>query len=104
MSFNFINGNLCCGGTLWHHFQGKNTKLLIQIWGKEKWDLTKSTNSYCSFIAQVLVFPFLQSYNFSLCYLLWWLLTMREKHRLRVVENRVLRRIFRPKRDEVTGE
>jgi hypothetical protein len=27
-----------------------------------------------------------------------------EKHRLRVFENRVLRRIFWPKRDEVTGE
>jgi hypothetical protein len=26
-----------------------------------------------------------------------------EEHRLRVFENRVLRRIFRPKRDEVTG-
>jgi hypothetical protein len=32
-----------------------------------------------------------------------WSLTLREKHRLRVFENRVLRRIFRPKRDEVTG-
>jgi hypothetical protein len=31
-------------------------------------------------------------------------LTLREKHRLRVFENRVLRRIFAPKRDEVTGE
>jgi hypothetical protein len=29
--------------------------------------------------------------------------TLREKHRLRVFENRVLRRIFRPSRDEVTG-
>jgi hypothetical protein len=29
---------------------------------------------------------------------------MREKHTLRVFEKRVLRRIFRPKRDEVTGE
>jgi hypothetical protein len=29
---------------------------------------------------------------------------LREEHRLRVFENRVLRRIFRPKRDEVTGE
>jgi hypothetical protein len=29
---------------------------------------------------------------------------MGEKHRLRVFENRVLRRIFGPKRDEVTGE
>ena len=31
-------------------------------------------------------------------------LTMREERRLRVFENRVLRRIFGPKRDEVTGE
>jgi hypothetical protein len=31
-------------------------------------------------------------------------LTVREEHRLRVFENRVLRRIFGPKRDEVTGE
>jgi hypothetical protein len=30
-------------------------------------------------------------------------LTLREKHRLRVFENKVLRRIFGPKRDEVTG-
>jgi hypothetical protein len=33
-----------------------------------------------------------------------WSLTLREEHRLRVFENRVLRRIFEPKRDEVTGE
>jgi hypothetical protein len=33
-----------------------------------------------------------------------WSLTLRKKHRLRVFENRVLRRIFGPKRDEVTGE
>jgi hypothetical protein len=33
-----------------------------------------------------------------------WSLTLREKHRLRVFENRVLRRIFGPKRDELTGE
>jgi hypothetical protein len=29
--------------------------------------------------------------------------TLREEHRLRVFENRVVRRIFGPKRDEVTG-
>jgi hypothetical protein len=34
---------------------------------------------------------------------LWWL-TLREECRLRVFQNRVLRRIFGPKRDEVTGE
>jgi hypothetical protein len=33
-----------------------------------------------------------------------WSLTLSEQHRLRVFENRVLRRIFGPKRDEVTGE
>jgi hypothetical protein len=32
-----------------------------------------------------------------------WCPALREKHRLRVFENRVLRRIFGPKRDEVTG-
>jgi hypothetical protein len=33
-----------------------------------------------------------------------WSLTLGEEHRLRVFENRVLRRIFGPKRDEVMGE
>jgi hypothetical protein len=32
-----------------------------------------------------------------------WSLTLKEEHRLRVLENKVLRRIFGPKRDEVTG-
>ena len=33
-----------------------------------------------------------------------WFLTLAEEHRLRVFENKVLRRIFWSKRDEVTGE
>jgi hypothetical protein len=33
-----------------------------------------------------------------------WSLILREEHRLRVFENRVLRRVFGIKRDEVTGE
>ena len=33
-----------------------------------------------------------------------WSLTFREERRLKVFENRVLRRIFGPKRDGVTGE
>jgi hypothetical protein len=32
-----------------------------------------------------------------------WSLILRKEHRLGVFENRVLRRIFGPKRDEVTG-
>jgi len=33
-----------------------------------------------------------------------WSLILREECRLRLFENRVLRRIFGPKRDEATGE
>jgi hypothetical protein len=33
-----------------------------------------------------------------------WSLIFREEHRLRIFENRVLRWIFGPKRDKVTGE
>jgi hypothetical protein len=33
-----------------------------------------------------------------------WSLTLREERRLRMFENRVLRRIFGPKRGEKTGE
>jgi hypothetical protein len=33
-----------------------------------------------------------------------WFLILRDEHRLRVFENRFLRRIFGPKGDEVTGE
>ena len=33
-----------------------------------------------------------------------WSLTLREERRLRVFENRVLRRVFGSKRDEVTGK
>ena len=33
-----------------------------------------------------------------------WSFTLREERRLRVYENRLLRRIFGPRRDEVTGD
>ena len=33
-----------------------------------------------------------------------WSLTLREERKLRVFENMVLRRIFGPRRDEVTGD
>ena len=48
----------------------------------------------------------IKNYNFA--YLLYgcenWSLTLREERKLRVFENMVLRRIFGPRRDEVTGE
>jgi hypothetical protein len=48
----------------------------------------------------------IQDYNFA-CGSVWcetWSLTLREEHRLRVFENRVLRKIFGLKRDEVMGD
>jgi len=33
-----------------------------------------------------------------------WLLALKEERRLRVLENRVLKKVFGPKVDEVTGE
>ena len=33
-----------------------------------------------------------------------WSVTVREEHRLRMFENRVLRKIFGPENDEVTGD
>jgi hypothetical protein len=47
----------------------------------------------------------MQNYNFA-CDSVWVetsSLTFREEHRLRVFENRVLRRIFGPKKYEVVG-
>jgi hypothetical protein len=41
---------------------------------------------------------------FTSCSRRFWSLTLREERRLKVFENRVLRRVFGPKRDEVTGE
>jgi len=37
-------------------------------------------------------------------FVLMYLRTLREERKLRVFENMVLRRIFGPRRDEVTGE
>jgi hypothetical protein len=51
------------------------------------------------------VFTSAVDYNFA-CGSVWvqsWSLTLREDYRLGVFENRVLRRIFGPKKDEVTG-
>jgi len=46
----------------------------------------------------MVIFPFV------LCGCETWSLTSRQEHRLRMFENRVLRRIFGPKRGEITGE
>jgi len=48
----------------------------------------------------------IHNYNFCCCVCgcETWSVTRREGRRLRVFENRVLRKIFGPERDKVTGE
>jgi len=50
------------------------------------------------------IYRYCVCYTVVLCGCETWSLTLREERRLRVFENRVLRRIFGPKGDEVTGE
>jgi hypothetical protein len=50
------------------------------------------------FVYRTIIFPTV------LCGCETWLLTLREECTRKVFENRVLRRIFGPKRDEATGE
>ena len=45
-----------------------------------------------------------QTYKDVLCGCEEWSLTLRERHRLGVFEKKLLRKIFGPKRDEITGE
>jgi hypothetical protein len=54
-------------------------------------------NKYSSLIYKTIILPVIL-YGCET-----WSLTLREEHRLRVFENKVLRRIFGPKKDKVTG-
>jgi len=60
-----------------------------------------------SFVFRVAIQKFkdydIQNYNFA-CFFETWSLTLREERKLRAFENLVLRRIFGPRRDEVTEE
>jgi len=63
-----------------------------------------------SFVFQFVIQKFkdydIHNYNFAFCFYRFeaWSLTMGEERRLRVFENRVLRKIFVSIRDEVKGE
>ena len=63
-----------------------------------------------TFVSQFAIQKFkdsdIQNYNSACCFYgcETWSLTLREEQRLRVFENRVLRRLFGPRRDEVTSE
>jgi hypothetical protein len=90
----------------------------VRYWGKNGSTMKRRLNSgnTCYHLVQNLLSSRLLSKNLTIriyktiilpvvvygCEI--WSLTSREKHRLRVFENRVLRKIFGPKRYEVTGE
>ena len=67
------------------------------------WKFTERDGQYVSKNVKVKTFSNV-ILSFVLCGYETWSVTLREERRLRVLENRVLRRIFELKRDEVTGE
>jgi hypothetical protein len=80
-----IKGRLNFGNACYHSFQSLLSSSLLSI------------NVYVK-IYKTIILPVV----FYGCET--WSLTLREEHRLMVFENRILRNIFGPKRDEVTGK
>ena len=69
--------------------------------------LSCGTDSFCpSLLSKYMKIKIFRTIILSevLCGLETWSLMWQEEHRLRVFENRVLRRIFGLERDEITGE
>jgi hypothetical protein len=64
-------------------------------------------NLHHELVSKALVTNRNRIYHLAISYILYgcetWSLTVREEHKLRVFENRMLRRIFGPKKDGVTG-
>jgi hypothetical protein len=66
--------------------------------------LLQEDMSYCKHKLSVKLSHFRYQVQEVRKYYVCWSVTLRKEHSLRVFENGVLRRIFGPKRDEVTGE
>jgi hypothetical protein len=64
----------------------------------------RSCSFYCVLCLVSVCLMHCSSYKITCSWCETWSLTLKDEHRLRVFENRVLRGIFGPKRDEVTGE
>jgi len=61
----------------------------------------------CSLLSKNIKMKIYRKYNLACCFVWVWNVVAHiegKRHRLSVFENRVLRRIFGPKRDEVTGD
>jgi len=70
----------------------------LPLFGAESFVFQFSVQEYKEKIKRTTILP-LVLYGFET-----WSLKLREERRLRVFENRVLRRIFGSTRDEITGE
>jgi len=113
-SYNIKNDNRSCGRV--EEFQYLRTNLTNQNSILEKIKRRLKSRNACYHSVQNLLSSSLLSKNLKikihitiiLSVVLYgcetWSLTLREERRLRVLENRAMRRIFGPKRDEVTWE
>jgi len=82
----------------------------------QKWTYERTVHNVCIFVnwydcntVTGIIYSSIKIYRtiilpVVLCGCETWSLTLREERKLRVFENIVLRRIFGPRKDEVTGE
>jgi len=82
------------------------SKKLRAVWSQTSLAVIRCRNFVVQFATEKYKHEYIQKYNFVCCFVWVWNLVVHIEGgtRLRVFENRVSRRIFGPKRDEVTGE
>ena len=95
-------------------FKYLGTTLTHQNFIQEEINCVLKSGNACYHLVQILLSSMLPSKNLKIYRTIilpvvlygceTWSLTLREERRLRVFENRVLRRIFGPRRDELTRE
>jgi hypothetical protein len=99
--------------------------IATKVFGEECHSCASSCREFCvisdslSFLGQnIFLILFSKTLRFepkiincitTICFVVWygcetWYFTLRKEHRLRVFENRVLREVFGPKREQVTRE
>jgi hypothetical protein len=69
----------------------------LLLFGPESFFFSSAVQKHKNKIYKTIIFPVVLYGRET------WSLTLREEHRLRMFENRMLRRIFGPKRDDVMG-
>jgi hypothetical protein len=103
--------NLKYSRSSWAFLLVPHFKMLFALWASKALHCDRNYHSGRNLFASSLVFKNLKIKIYRsiilpvvLCGCETWSLTLREERRLRLFENRVLRRMFGPEIDEVTGE